>query len=43
MYKKLEVGDIHHLNLRVLNENGTEVQNREKPMISGDPRKCLSL
>ena len=32
MYKKLEVGDIHHLNLRVLNENGTEVQNREKPM-----------
>ena len=32
MYTKLEVGDIHHLNLRVLNENGTEVQNREKPM-----------
>ena len=32
MYKKLEVGDIHHLNLRVLNENATEVQNREKPM-----------
>ena len=32
MYKKLEVGDIHHLNLRVLNEDGAIVQNREKYM-----------
>ena len=32
MYKKLEVGDIHHLNLRVLNEDGVIVQNREKYM-----------
>ena len=32
MYKKLEVGDIHQLNLRVLDENGTIVQNREKSM-----------
>ena len=32
MYKKLEVGDIHHLNLRVLDEDGAMVQHREKYM-----------
>ena len=32
MYKKLEVGRIHQLNLRVLDENGTIVQNRERPI-----------
>ena len=32
MYKKLEVGHIHQLNLRVLDENGTIVQNRERPI-----------
>ena len=32
MYKKLGAGDIHQLNLRVLDENGTIVQNRGRPM-----------
>ena len=32
MYKKLEVGHIHQLNLRMLDENGTIVQNRERPI-----------
>ena len=32
MYKKLEVGNIHQLNLRVLNENGTIVLNRRRPI-----------
>ena len=32
MYKKMEVGHIHQLNLRVLDENGTIVQNRERPI-----------
>ena len=32
MYNKLEVGHIHQLNLRVLDENGTIVQNRERPI-----------
>ena len=31
-YKKLEVGHIYQLNLRVLDENGTIVQNRDKSM-----------
>ena len=29
MYKQLEVGHIHQLNLRVLDGNGAIVQNRE--------------
>ena len=32
MYKKLEVGNIHQLNLRVLDENGTIVLNRRRPI-----------
>ena len=32
MYKKLEVGNIHQLNLRVLDENGTIVRNRRRPI-----------
>ena len=28
----MEVGHIHQLNLRVLDENGTIVQNRERPI-----------
>ena len=32
MYKKLEVGNIHQLNLRVLDENGTMVRNRRRPI-----------
>ena len=32
MYKKLEVGDIHHLNLCMLDEDGAMVQHREKYM-----------
>ena len=32
MYKKLQVGDIHQLNLRVLNERGDIVDNNAKPM-----------
>ena len=30
MFKKLEVGNIHQLNLRVLDENGTIVRNRKR-------------
>ena len=32
VYKKLQVGDIHQLNLRVLNERGDIVDNNQKPM-----------
>ena len=32
MFKKLEVGNIHQLNLRVLDENGTIVRNRKRPI-----------
>ena len=34
MYKKLQVGDIHQLNLRVLNERGEIVDNNKKPFIA---------
>ena len=30
MFKKLEVGNIHQLNLRALDENGTIVRNRKR-------------
>ena len=34
MYKKLQFGDIHQLNLRVLNERGEIVDNNKKPFIA---------
>ena len=33
IYKKLQVGDIHQLNLRVMNERGEKVDNNTKPFI----------
>ena len=33
IYKKLQVGDIHKLNLRVLDERGERVDNNTKPFV----------